>query len=728
MMKKRLRCTDCPDGRMRGSMQNHLKNQTSPYLLQHADNPVNWYPWCREAFERARLEDKPVFLSIGYSTCHWCHVMAHESFEDAHIAELLNRYFISIKVDKEERPDIDSIYMAVCQAFTGSGGWPTTIFMTPDQKPFFAGTYFPKTAKYGQPGLGDLLSAIHEKWKNDRSMLLQSADEIISSLDNKSSSEDKSNDTGWDKNKNKGKEKDNAYSALIGKAVSLYKRSFDHKYGGFSDAPKFPTPHNLLFLMRYYEKSKDNAAMEMAEATLLQMYRGGIFDHIGGGFSRYSTDRCFLVPHFEKMLYDNALLILAYCKAYQLTDNPICRKAAEKTAAYILREMTSPEGGFYSAQDADSEGEEGKYYLFTPSEIISVLGEKAGKAFNQYFDITERGNFEGKNIPNLLQTSCPSKDFDEYLPAVYEYRRQRCFLHLDDKILTSWNALMIAAMCHLYRVTGNDIYLNAAVKAQNFIWTALCENDTLYISYRQGRRSAKGFLDDYANEVFALLSLYEASLDDSYLEKAQQLCDKAISDFYDEKQGGFFLYGSENEQLILRPKETYDGAIFSGNSAMAYNLVQLSLLTGEKRFEELAEHQLHFMSTEAEHYPAAYAMFLIALSDYLDPPDKVTAVVKDRQELTALPCILPLDTVICALGNPTKEYPLKNDKTTFYICHGHTCQPPVNELFSYTTPFSNGQQPASQYDDGNIPNVDLPQDIIPDEVPQKDGPGGESGE
>lgn len=495
-------------------MQNHLKNQTSPYLLQHADNPVNWYPWCDEAFERAKAEDKPIFLSIGYSTCHWCHVMAHESFEDTEVAEILNRYFISIKVDKEERPDIDSIYMSVCQAFTGSGGWPTTIFLTLEQKPFFAGTYFPKTARYGQPGLKELLMAVHKKWTTDRAELLESAEEIVSFLN---------------KNETAANDMD---AQLIHTAFELYKRTFDKEFGGFGDAPKFPTPHNLLFLMQFYEKSNDEKAMEMVEKTLLQMYRGGMFDHIGGGFSRYSTDRYFLVPHFEKMLYDNALLILAYSKAYQLTKKHIYREVAEKTAAYILQEMTSSEGGFYSAQDADSEGVEGKYYLFEPAEIIKVLGEKAGKEFNSYFDITEKGNFEGKNIPNLLQNNNISEAVAAYLPAVYEYRKNRYALHLDDKILTSWNGLMITAMCHLYRITGNKKYLDAAIKAQEFVQDKLCEEDMLYISYRNGNRSGKGFLDDYANEVFALLALYQATYEQAYLEKARQFCEKAITYFF----------------------------------------------------------------------------------------------------------------------------------------------------------------------------------------------------
>lgn len=647
---------------MGGSMKNHLSNQTSPYLLQHADNPVNWYPWCEEAFERATVEDKPVFLSIGYSTCHWCHVMAHESFEDEEIAEILNQYFISIKVDKEERPDIDSIYMSVCQAFTGSGGWPTTIIMTQRQKPFFAGTYFPKTSKYGQIGLKELLLAVYEQWKTDREDLLESADEIIAFLNRQTTVGDRIN------------------MQLLDSAFEIYKSMFDYKFGGFGEAPKFPTPHNLLFLMQYYEKNGNEDALKMVEKTLLQMYRGGMFDHIGGGFSRYSIDRYFLVPHFEKMLYDNALLILAYCRAYQITKKQVYCDVAEKTATYILREMTSPEGGFYSAQDADSEGVEGKYYLLEPDEIIGLLGDKAGKEFNQYFDITDRGNFEGKNIPNLLKSEIIRERFDDFMPEVYEYRKKRYTMHLDDKILTSWNALMIAAMCHLYRVSRKEIYLKSAVKAQEFIQKNLCEKNTLYISWREGKHSGKGLLDDYAGEVFALLALYEATLESIYLEKARQFCNKIISDFYDKEQGGFFLYGKENEQLIMRPKETYDGAVFSANSAMAYSLVRLYLITGEKQYGELAECQMKFMSAEAEHYPTGYAMFLLALSDYHEPQEKITIVVKDKRDLVNLSWRIPLNSVVCVVEGPTKEYPLINDKTTFYICRGHTCQPPVNEV------------------------------------------------
>lgn len=534
--------------------------------------------------------------------------------------------------------------------------------MTPEQKPFFAGTYFPKTARYGKIGFKELLIAVHEKWKTDRKALLKSADEIVTHLSKEVFYEEE------------------ADAQMIESAVEIYKQIYDEKSGGFGNAPKFPTPHNLLFLMTYYEKSGDKEALKMVEHTLFQMYRGGMFDHIGWGFSRYSTDKYFLIPHFEKMLYDNALLILAYCKAYDITENSVYRDIAEKTAIYVLREMTSKEGGFFSAQDADSEGEEGKYYVFEPSEIISILGEKAGQDFNQYFDITENGNFEGKSIPNLLKKDTLNDVFTAYLPAIYEYRKKRYFLHLDDKILTSWNGLMIAAMCHLYRVSKNKVYLEAAIKAQEFIQSGLCEKDRLFVSYRNGQHGEKGFLDEYANEIFSLLALYEATLDKKYLEKAKQFCSKVISDFYDEEQGGFFLYGKENEQLIIRPKETYDGAIPSGNSMMAYNLVQLYLLCGEKEFEELARHQMDFMTVEAKQYPAGHGMFLMALSDYLEAPEKITVVVKEAEELQGLSCKIPLRTSIYALVGARNGYSLKDDRTTFYVCRGNSCLPPSNEL------------------------------------------------
>lgn len=647
-------------------MSNHLIDETSPYLLQHAENPVDWYPWGEEAFEKAKREDKPIFLSIGYSTCHWCHVMAHESFEDNEIAELLNRYYVAVKVDKEERPDIDSIYMAVCQRFTGSGGWPTSIFMTPEQKPFFAGTYFPRTQRNGSVGLKELLVLLNEKWRKDRRTLLRSADKVIEALGAGNACPPT-----------------NANAGILEQAVELYAQNYDERFGGFGSAPKFPTPHNLLFLMQRAQKHGDDEALKMAEKTLLQMYKGGMFDHIGYGFCRYSTDRYFLVPHFEKMLYDNALLIIAYCRAYEITKKPLYKQVAEKTAAYILAEMTSADGGFFSAQDADSDGEEGKFYVFTPEETVRLLGKKDGEEFNRYFGIRESGNFEGKSIPNLLNTRELTDRFDALLPKLREYRKRRAALHTDDKILTSWNALMIAAFCSLYRVTRNCKYLNAARRAQSFIEEKLCDGDTLYVSFRNGKRSEKGFLDDYAGYAFALLALYDATLEHSFLSRAEAITAKAIRDFYDKDSGGFYLYGSENETLIIRPKESYDGAIPSGNSLMAHDLVRLSHLVPNDERDQIAQRQLDFMSGEAESYPAGYAMFLTAFSDHLEPPDMITVAKANSDDLSELPLRIPLSSLVRVLPAADDSYPLINGDTTFYVCSSHSCQPPMTkrELF-----------------------------------------------
>ena len=642
-------------------MRNHLKNQTSLYLLQHADNPVDWYPWSEEAFTKARVEDKPVFLSIGYSTCHWCHVMAHESFEDLEIADILNKYYVSIKVDKEERPDIDSIYMAVCQAFTGSGGWPTSIFMTAEQKPFFAGTYFPKTARYGSIGFKELLLIIHQKWKNERDALVDSADKITAALNQHHVAASQAEGT------------------LLDTALRWYEQNFDASFGGFGGAPKFPTPHNLLFLMQQYEKQGNRQALNMAEITLQKMYAGGLFDHIGYGFCRYSTDRYYLVPHFEKMLYDNALLILAYCKAYELTGKSFYLEVAKKTASYILDEMTSPKGGFYSAQDADSDGEEGKYYVFTPEEIIELLGQADGTAFCERFGITKTGNFEGKSIPNLLHAKdLTDERFDCFLPTLREYRRGRTRLHTDDKILTAWNALMIAALCRLYRCSRDHRYLEAAKKAQGFIENSLFSQDTLYVSFRDGKLGEHGFLDDYASYIFALLSLYDATLEETFLCRAMQLTRETVTQYYDSEHGGFYLSGRDNETLLFRPKECYDGALPSGNSLIAYVFVRLNALLPDHSTENILNKQLAYMAGEAERYPAGFSMFLMALSNFLAPPLLVT-VVSNGEDLSDLPFVLPSDAIVKVLERPLQEYKLLNNETTFYVCRKCSCLPPMNK-------------------------------------------------
>lgn len=643
-------------------MSNHLKNATSPYLLQHAENPVDWYPWCKQAFEKAKSEDKPIFLSIGYSTCHWCHVMAHESFEDKKTAEILNQYFVSIKIDREERPDIDSVYMSVCQAFTGSGGWPMSIFMTWDKKPFFAGTYFPPKSHYGMPGFPDLLDVIVSQWNNNRRKLLQSAEQIITHL--------KSAESG-DKNIDD--------EELIKRAMQIFSESFDEINGGFSSAPKFPTPHNLLFLMLYAKHKQDSDALKMAEKTLLQMRKGGIFDHIGYGFSRYSTDKYFLAPHFEKMLYDNALLIIAYSAAYYLTNNEIYLDTAEKTTEYILREMTSADGGFYSAQDADSEGVEGKYYTFTLDEIINVLGEEKGKRFAESFDITSNGNFEGVNILNLLKSNDLESDFSEEIHNLYDYRKKRTNLHLDDKILLSWNSLMIAALSMFYRVSRNEKYLNAVVNAQKFIEENMCDGVQLFTSWRDGKHSEKSFLDDYAFYIASLIELYNSTLDKIYLEKAERFCDEAVRQFEDCQRDGFYLCEASYTEIFMNPKETYDGAIPSGNSVMAYNFVRMFQLTENEKYRKLTEKQFEFLSVQAQDYPAGNSVFLLSKLLYENPPEHIVIAVKHKSDFQEIQKELPFLANVSVVLDSV-DYPLKNDKVTYYVCKNHTCSPPTNIL------------------------------------------------
>lgn len=642
-------------------MSNHLKDQTSPYLLEHAENPVDWYPWGEKAFEKARSENKPVFLSIGYSTCHWCHVMAKESFEDCEIAGILNEHYVCIKVDREERPDIDSVYMSVCQAMTGSGGWPTSIFMTAERMPFFAGTYFPKTARRGSIGFRELLLLIWDKWANDRESLLNSAENIIKSLENKRAKTDL-------------KESD-----MPDLAMSIFYRTYDVRFGGFGSAPKFPAAHNLIFLMTYYERRGDENALKMCEKTLMQMYRGGIFDHIGFGFSRYSTDAYFLAPHFEKMLYDNALLMQAYSMAYQITKNEIYLQIAEKIAHYVMREMRSENGAFYSAQDADSEGEEGKYYLFTPSEIKTLIGEKEREAFNCHYDITEQGNFNGKNIPNLLKTDSEFDKFDALMPEIYQYRRKRYGLRTDDKILCSWNSLMIAAFCSLYRVSREGKYLDVAKKAFDFIEENMYKDSELHVSWRGGKLSGKGYLDDYAAYIYALLALYQATFEQGFIERASKLADTVIREFGDNENGGFYLYGNTHETMVLRPKESYDGALPSGNSLMAYDLVRLSFLREDLDIESVLNKHMNFMRAEAQNYPAGYSMFLVALSDMYDAPETVTVVGNDAEIINTLPFAGSLSSMIRVIEEPSEKYRLINQKTTFYVCRENRCFPPSNE-------------------------------------------------
>lgn len=546
-----------------------------------------------------------------------------------------------------------------------------SIFMTWDKKPFFAGTYFPARAQYGRPGFPDLLSAVAEQWNSRRERLLQSADLIIAHL----------------------RQPEAAHESIdnpdpVRKAVQMFSRSFDRRYGGFGDAPKFPAPHNLLFLTLYAEQNHDSRVMEMVEKTLTQMRRGGIFDHIGYGFSRYSTDAYFLVPHFEKMLYDNALLILAYAAACWVTGNPEYLDTAARTAAYVFREMTSPDGGFYSAQDADSEGVEGKYYTFTLSEILEVLGKEKGERFAGAFDITEKGNFEGTNIPNLLRSHDVTPDFCQETRTLYSYRKKRSRLHLDDKVLTSWNSMMIAALSVLYRVSRDKSCLEAAIRAQEFIERNLSEGLRLFTSWRDGTRSENSLLDDYAFYVAALTELYHATLDPGYLDRAEALCREAVKQFFDAGRGGFYLASFDSTELFMNPKESYDGAVPSGNSVMAYNLVRLYQLTGKEDLGELAEKQIRYLSAQIQGYPAGHSMFLLAKLIHDHPPMHMTVILKHHSDLEQIKEQLPLLANVILVPE-SRDYPLVNDSTTFYVCSNHTCFAPCNGMPSdrYPHPF-----------------------------------------
>lgn len=663
---------------------NNLINEKSPYLLQHAYNPINWYAWSDDAFEKAKEEDKPIFLSIGYSTCHWCHVMAHESFEDEEVAKVINDNFVAIKVDREERPDVDSVYMTVCQALTGHGGWPLTIIMTPDQKPFFAGTYFPKNSRYNMPGLTDILNSVIKQWKESKGKLIKSSEGILSELGKYFEGE--SNET-----KLTAGTLDNGYDQLS--------RVFDKNYGGFGTAPKFPTPHKIMFLLRYYKTHKNIKALEMAEKTLDCMYKGGLFDHIGFGFSRYSTDNKWLIPHFEKMLYDNALLIIAYLEGYEVTKNELYKDVAEKALEYVFRELRDENGGFYCAEDADSEGEEGKYYVFNPLEILEVLGEDEGTYFNEYFDITPDGNFEGKNIPNLIKKNNFNKNNSKIKglsEKVFEYRSKRMKLHKDDKILTSWNGLMIVALAKAYKVIEDERYFEYAKKAVNFIFDNLIdENKRLLARYRDKESRHKAYLDDYAFLCFGLIELYESSFEVLFLKKAIELNIEMINLFWDNEKQGFFLYGEDNEKLIARPKELFDGAMPSGNSVAAYNLIKLARITGDSELEEMAEKQLDFISGASFNEEINHSFYLIAASFALSTSKELVCVIQDTSDEEKIKDLLSekqtfnLTTIIKTNENKEeieklipfiKDYGFVNDQSTYYLCEGKSCFAPLNDI------------------------------------------------
>ncbi|HEX7344062.1 MAG TPA: thioredoxin domain-containing protein, partial [bacterium] len=613
-----------PDG------YNRLYLEKSPYLRQHADNPVDWYPWSDEAFARARDEDKPVFLSIGYSTCHWCHVMEHESFEDPEVARLMNEAFVCVKVDREERPDLDDVYMAVCQMMTGSGGWPLTVILTPDKKPFFAGTYFPRDTRLGRTGLLDLVPRLQQIWASRRAEALQSAEQFAAML-RTTATVPAALGTGWDPTI-----LDNAYAGLA--------RSFDERYGGFGQAPKFPAPHNLLFLLRYAQRSKDRSVLHMVEKTLEMMSLGGIFDHLGYGFHRYSTDERWLLPHFEKMLYDQALLALAYSEAYQASGTPLYRDTAQKIFAYVLKRMTHASGGFFSAEDADSEGEEGKYYLWRESEIQRLLTQAEADLFCRIYNVESVGNFNepmsglrtGENILHLNQPieelarnfKIPEDSLRQLLQSarnrLLEERDRRIPPHKDTKILTDWNGLMIAALAKGAQVFDEPAYAQAASRAADFLWQHLRRKDgRLLHRSMDGQAGIPAYLDDYAFLIWGLIELYEATFDITHLQRALQLQQDLIAHFWDEPSGGFFFASDDAEELLVRRKEVYDGAIPSGNSAALLNLLRLGLITGKEEWEEKAQRLYAAFASAVERFPAGYTQLLCAVDFALGPSSEV---------------------------------------------------------------------------------------------------------
>lgn len=652
---------------------NRLAAEKSPYLLQHRHNPINWYPWGEEALSKAKSQNKPLFISIGYSTCHWCHVMAKESFENQEVADLLNEHFVSIKVDREERADVDSVYMAACIAMNGQGGWPLTIIATPDQKPFFAATYIPLKTGMGRTGLIDLLKNVIKLWEQDSDKLKAHGEEITQYLKNQTIAVQPSVES-----------KD-----IFHKAFMQYEMLFDKRYGGFGQAPKFPAAHNLMFLMRYYFFENNQNAMDMVEKTLEGMYRGGIFDHLGGGFSRYSTDEKWLVPHFEKMLYDNALLSVAYLEAFQISRKDIYRDIAEFTLEFMIRELNSIKGGFWTALDADVEGEEGLFYTFEKEEIQNLLCGGAEKFIKRY-NITDEGNYQSKNVLNIIgQDSLYNDDeLQKMAQAVYHYRKNRYKLALDDKILAVTNSLAIWAFVKGYEVTGKDGYLTIAKKAVGFIENNLIDqNGDIYVSFRDQRSDIRGTLNDYSFYAFALIAMYQATFELKYLKRAMSFAQKIIENFEDKENGGYFLNDKRERNLIFSPKENFDGAMPSGNSMTGYVLNSLSRITAQKEIAIAASRQSQYLISVAANDGNHYSFALMALMLEYYPATEITVVAKNNQEISSVKEnkkeFKPNTNYIAKFlegDDPSdiieflKEYELKNNTTTYYVCQNNSCR------------------------------------------------------
>ena len=661
---------------------NRLINETSPYLLQHAYNPVDWYPWGDEAFELAQAENKPLLVSIGYSACHWCHVMEHESFEDEETARVMNENFVNIKVDMEERPDVDHIYMSFVQMTTGRGGWPMNVFITPDKRPFFGGTYFPPAPRYGMPSWQQILLSIAEAYKEKRDEIEHSANEIVGELRRLSMV-------------NEGTALSNA---ILDDAFASFERSFDAKNGGFGGAPKFPQAMSLEFLLRRDHTAGDEKALEMTRLTLDKMAFGGMYDQLGGGFHRYSVDNVWIVPHFEKMLYDNAQLARIYLHAFQVTGDTEYRRIATETLDYVLREMTDPSGGFYSSQDADSEGEEGKFFVWSEREIDDLLGDDSN-AFKFFFDVSKDGNFEGKNIlnrPRTIDSAASALKIEPFeLFSLIENAKQRLFdarearvkPHRDEKVLASWNGLMLAAFADAAGVLGDDKYLKTAEKNAEFLLSKmLTDSGRLFRSWKAGEAKLNGYLDDYANVADGLLALYQVTGNIRYFQNARSLVDLMLEHFWDQEAGGFFYTSNDHEELVVRTKDFTDNATPSGNSAAADVLLRIAKLTGDDRYERFAVATLRLAANQIARYPQGFGRALSTLGSHLYNAGELAIVGPAGNELAevALATYLPTTTVALSSDpdNDAAEVPLfegrgNSDKPLAFLCKNFVCSRPV---------------------------------------------------
>ena len=671
-------------------MPNRLIHESSPYLRQHANNPVDWYPWGGEALERAVQEDKPILLSVGYSACHWCHVMERESFEDPGIASLMNEHFVSIKVDREERPDIDSIYMGAVQAMTGQGGWPMTVFLTPDGKPFYGGTYFPPEERGGLPSFPRVLTTMADVYRNRRGDVVNTTNQLIAHMRQMTRSAPGIEPLTDD---------------IMVEAARELRKQFDEKYGGFGLQPKFPQPMTLEFLLRQYLRTEDPSTLEMVELTLDQMARGGIYDQLGGGFHRYSTDTYWLVPHFEKMLYDNALLARLYLHAYQITGRPMYRRIVEDTLDYAVREMTSPEGGFYSAQDADSEGVEGKFFVWRPEEIVEVLGGDDGKLVNDYHGVTIHGNFEGRSILNVptplpdfarnvgMDADALEQRLHEARAKLLQWRSTRIAPERDDKALTSWNGLMLAAFAEAAVVLDRDDYRDVAEANGAFLLDKLVdESGRLLRTYKNGQAKLYGYLEDYAFLVDGLLLLHEATFGERWLEAAIELGGAMVDLFWDETSQQFYDTGSNHEELVIRPRDLTDNAAPAGSSMAVSVLLRLAVLTGDSAYNARAATSLRSARAVMQRYPTAAGHWLGALDFYLSQTKEIV-IVGEREDGATAELVrevfrnyLPNRVFV---GSPEgigggsdlpllQERHLTNGRPTAYVCENYVCQLPVN--------------------------------------------------